>query len=116
MPAYTAPPAPEPEHTSASREINALFIDEGSASPFGRQALPDLTRGLTINNRVLFARDLFNQDTDLLNTTLRTLNSSGSFAAARPVLESLARRFDWVDEGKRETAGEFIELVRRRYA
>jgi len=76
----------------------------------------DLTRALTINNRVLFSRDLFGDDNELLNTTLRTLNSSGSFAAAQPVLESIARRFDWSEETKVETAREFIELVRRRYA
>lgn len=86
------------------------------ASPFGRQPVSDLTRALTINNRVLFSKDLFGDDNELLNTTLRTLNSSGSIAAAQPVMASLARRFEWAEESKKETAREFIELVRRRYA
>lgn len=111
------PPPPAPAPTPASSgDAAALFADEGPASPFGRQSLTDLTRALTINNRVLFSRDLFGDDNELLNTTLRTLNTSGSFAAARPVLESIARRFDWSEETKVETAREFIELVRRRYA
>lgn len=111
------PPPPAPTPTPASSgDAAALFADEGPASPFGRQPLADLTRALTINNRVLFSRDLFGDDNELLNTTLRTLNTSGSFAAARPVLESIARRFDWSEETKVETAREFIELVRRRYA
>lgn len=108
------PPTPTP--APASGNLKELFTEDASASPFGRQPLADLTKALTINNRVLFSRDLFGGDNDLLNTTLRTLNSSGAMVAAQPVLESLARRFDWLDEAKSETAREFIELVRRRYA
>lgn len=116
-PAPAPPPAPTPAPAPASSgDAAGLFADEGPASPFGRQSITDLTRALTINNRVLFSRDLFGDDNELLNTTLRTLNTSGSFAAARPVLESIARRFDWSEETKVETAREFIELVRRRYA
>lgn len=113
-PSPTPPPAPTPPPPADSK-LTELFA-EGDATPFGRQPLADLTRALTINNRVLFTRDLFGGDGELLNTSLRTLNASGSLAAARPVLESMARRFDWAEEQKRETAREFIELVRRRYA
>ncbi|MEM9526719.1 MAG: hypothetical protein AAGA31_08935 [Bacteroidota bacterium] len=112
------PPAPRPAPAaSSSPEIAALFTDDGAAatSRFGRQPLSDLTKGLGINSRILFAKDLFGNDNDLLNTTLRTLNASGSLAAAQPVLESLARRYNWTDAEKVETAQEFIELVRRRY-
>jgi len=116
-PAPSPPPSPPVAPAPAgSTKVGGLFVDEGPTSPFGRQAVKDLTRALTINNRVLFSRDLFGDDNELLNTTLRTLNSSGSFAAAQPVLESIARRFDWSEETKVETAREFIELVRRRYA
>jgi hypothetical protein len=113
------PPAPAPIpiiSRSLSPVLKELFGEDDLASPFGRQHIADLTRALTINNRVLFSKDLFGDDNDLLNTTLRTLNSSGSIAAAQPVMESLARRFEWGEESKKETAREFIELVRRRYA
>lgn len=115
-PVPAAAPTPPPMATGASKAVKDLFAEEATAKPFGRQPLADLTRALTINNRVLFSRDLFGNDNELLNTTLRTLNTSGSIAAAQPVLESLARRFEWTEEGKKETATEFIELVRRRYA
>lgn len=95
--------------------MRALFTEDTAAGRFGRQPLADLTKALTINNRILFSRDLFGDDNDLLNTSLRTLNTAGSFSAAQPVLESMARRFNWTEEGKVETALEFIELVRRRY-
>jgi len=109
-------PAPRPAPAPASSNLKELFAEDGIASPFGRQSVRDLTKALTINNRVLFSRDLFGGDNELLNTSLRTLNDSGAMAAARPVLESLARRFEWPEEAKKETAREFIELVRRRYA
>lgn len=117
----TSPPSPTPPpaptiNTAASGDIKKLFVGDPHANPFGRQPLKDLTKSLTINNRALFTRDLFGGDNDLLNTTLSTLNTSGSIAVAQPVLESLARSFEWTKEGKKETAREFIELVRRRYA
>lgn len=96
-------------------KLKALFAEDDHGNPFGPQPLKDLTRALTINNRVLFSKDLFGDDNELLNTTLRTLNASGAMAAAQPVLASLARRFDWAEEDKAETAREFIALVRRRY-
>lgn len=95
--------------------MRALFADDGPSSRFGRQPIKDLNKGLTINTRILFSRELFGNDNDLLNTSLRTLNTSGSFAAAQPVLETMARRFEWPAESRVETAREFIELVRRRY-
>ncbi|MTB50712.1 hypothetical protein [Lewinella sp. W8] len=116
-PAPTPPPAPAP--SSASREITALFSQDGGshlAAKLGSQSVDDLTRALSINSRLLYTKELFGDDNDLLNTTLRTLNSSGSLQAARPVLESLAKRFDWTLEERRETALEFIDLIRRRYA
>lgn len=115
-------PAPIPPTASAgsvSKEIAELFSQPGGsdlAARLGSQSLDDLTRALSINSRLLYTKALFGDDNDLLNTTLRTLNGSGSLQAARPVLESLAKRFDWTQEERRETALEFIDLVRRRYA
>ncbi len=118
-PKPTPPPAPKPVAppvvTTPGADVRALFTEDTAAGRFGRQPLADLTKALTINNRILFSKDLFGNDNDLLNTSLRTLNTSGSFAAAQPVLESMARRFHWTEEDKAETAKEFIELVRRRY-
>jgi len=111
--APTPPPPPSPSSTGAA-DLAPLFAEDATTtSRFGRQPLQDLTKGLGINSRILFTKDLFGEDNELLNTTLRTLNVSGSMAAARP---SLARRYDWTTEEKQETAKEFIELVRRRYA
>lgn len=121
VPAPEPPPAPvssppSPPPSEPAPEFAELFADSAATGRFGRQPLDDLQQALTINNRILFSRNLFGDDNELLTTSLQTLNSVGSFTAARPLLESIARRFAWDAEEKQETAKEFIELVRRRYA
>ena len=128
VPRAPVPPPPAPSLTAnvatvapspASPEIEELLAEQSGAdlaARLGRQPISDLTRALTINNRVQFARDLFGGNTELLNTVLRDLNARGSMAAARPVIVDLAQRHDWADDGRRAAAREFIELVRRRYA
>ncbi len=120
----TPPAAPPVKPTSTptstttgegGKDIDEL-LDAGAATGrFGRQPISDLTRALSINNRILFTKDLFGGDNQLLNTTLQQLNAFDSLAEAKPLLRSLVRRFDWLGEGKQETARDFILLVRRRY-
>lgn len=98
-------------------EIEALFEQEdGTGSPLMRQKVNDLTRALSINNRVLFANKLFGNDNEALNVALRDLNLKGSIEYARPTLANLASRHHWAESQRQETAREFIDLVRRRYA
>ena len=114
-PARPPQPKPAPADPAEEQAIDALFEEQGATGRFGRQPLNDLTRALSINNRILFTRDLFGGDNELLNTTLQQLNNSGSMREARPLLHSLVRRFDWLGEARQDSAREFIELVRRKY-
>ncbi|NJC26693.1 hypothetical protein [Neolewinella antarctica] len=97
------------------KKLKVLFESRGPTSRFGRQPISDLTRALSINNRILFSRDLFGNDNEMLNTTLAQLNTCQDLADAKPLVTSLARRFNWTEEKRMETAQEFIEIVRRRY-
>ena len=111
-----APPQPAPE-PAGSPEIEALFNDvKGFGNSAMRQRVPDLTRALSINNRVLFQKKLFGNDGEALNLALRDLNLKGSMEYAKPTLVKLADRHRWADDDQRETAREFIDLVSRRYA
>ncbi len=119
-PEYTRPapnppqPAPRP---NASPEVEALFKENENAGLSRRiqQKVSDLTRALSINNRVLFSNKLFASN-DELNAALKELNLKGSFANAKSQLIDLAQLHHWADEDRQETAREFIDLVRRRYA
>ncbi|NJB87171.1 hypothetical protein GGR26_002948 [Lewinella marina] len=113
-------PSPEPAvaERKASPDVEALFREDeenGLTNRLMRQRVTDLTRSLSINNRVLFSNKLFDGNEDL-NAALKDLNLRGSFANAKPLLADLARQHQWTHEDRQETAREFIDLVRRRYA
>jgi hypothetical protein len=123
------PPPPAPSltaHTAHVRpaesldpEIAELFEQEtnaGMPSRLMRQRTTDLTRALSINNRVLFTNKLFGGNNEELNRQLKELNLKGSMANARPQLIELARQHGWQQADRKEVAREFIDLVRRRYA
>ena len=114
-----APNPPQPGPTAnTSPEVEKLFAenDEGGLNnKLMRQRVTDLTRSLSINNRVLFSNKLFGGNEEL-NAALKDLNLKGSFSNARPTLVDLAQQHRWAEEDRRETAREFIDLVRRRYA
>ena len=108
-----------PQPMTVAPDIEELFerSDEGDlAARLSRQPIRDLTRAMTINNRVMFSKVLFDGQGEEMNRVLQQLNGLSSMDAARPVLVDLAQRHAWVDEGKKSSAREFIELVSRRYA
>ncbi|MCP9237420.1 hypothetical protein [Lewinella sp. JB7] len=110
------PPQPAPQ-PNLSPDVDALFKEVEANGFSNRRMQPkvnDLTRALSINNRVLFSNTLFGNN-DELNQALKELNLKGSFANARPQLADLAQHHHWTDEDRQETAREFIDLVRRRY-
>lgn len=131
--AVTPPPPPPPVIEpvaapvvpSASREVRAvnakvaqLFAQPATkelSERLAQQPLKDLTRALTINNRVQYANTLFGGNSELMNSVLLRLNQLDSMARARPDLEELALEFGWIEEEKKPVAQDFIKLVNRRY-
>lgn len=103
---------------SSDPRIRALF-DEKQARELSEklslQPLRDLTKGLSINDRLLYTNDLFNKDSNLFNAALRQLNDMSGMSEARPFLEEQAARYNWTDGEKADVAMDFIKHVRRRY-
>lgn len=125
-PAPVAPkPAPAPKVAKEVRstvkvppKIAALFSPPEMKELSDRLAqtpIKDLTRALTINNRVQFANVLFGGNSDLMNSVLKRLNGLGSLAAAKPVLVDLAGEHNWTEAEIAPVAKDFIKLVSRRY-
>lgn len=79
------------------------------------QPIKDLTKALSINDRLLYTNDLYNKETDTFNAALRDLNGAADMEAARALLEQQAAQYGWQDKEKADTAREFIKLVRRRH-
>ena len=113
-----APPQPSPA-ANVSPKVAALFQEADDSASIGNRLVShrvtDLNRSLSINNRVLFSKKLFRSN-DELNEALKALNLKGSMDNAKPMLMDLAQQHHWAEEERQETAREFIDLVRRRYA
>ncbi len=75
----------------------------------------DLTKELAINDRLLYANDLFGENHQELTKALSALNAMNSLDDAKPHLVQLANQYDWLDKEKRGVARSFIKLIRRRY-
>jgi hypothetical protein len=75
----------------------------------------DLTKAISINEKILTCNELFKKDKTRFNDALKTLNGFTSFSEARPYLASLANEFGWDKKTRKKKAQVFIKLVRRRY-
>ena len=125
---YTPPPAtPTPTYQAdelpernivENDEYEELFelpaakelSDRLSSTP-----IRDLTKAISINEKILTCNELFKKDNTRFNDALTTLNGFTSFSEARPYLASLANEFGWDKKTRKKKAQVFIKLVRRRY-
>jgi hypothetical protein len=77
---------------------------------FQTKPIDDLRRGIGINDRFYFTRELFNGNAELMNQTLDQLNQMQDLKSAESFLET---NFTW--EGNNEAVRAFNEIVRRRF-
>jgi hypothetical protein len=111
-------PAPEPVYEKPGAAIESLFKQGSSkelSDRLGDSRIDDLTKAMAINDRLLFANDLFGKDMRGMMDTLQELNRLRSMDEAKPLLVQLAQRYDWTEEDREDTARSFIKLVRRKY-
>lgn len=77
--------------------------------------ISDLTRAMSINDKLLYVNELFDRDIEAFNETLKVLNRFDSLNDAKGLLSNLAERYDWLNGEKIDISRDFIKLVRRRY-
>lgn len=113
------PPREEPAPSLPDHSELQLLFEQRKATELSEKLsespIADLTRAMSINDRLLFMNQLFAKDMNQLDETLRQLNRFGNMEEAKPLLFDLAQRHDWLDEEKQDTAKTFIKMVRRRY-
>jgi len=125
---YKAPPvAPAPTYRADERPASVPVESDDYEELFEMPAtkelsdrlsstpVKDLTRAISINEKILTCNELFGKDKTRFNDALKTLNGFGSFTEARPYLASLANEFGWDQKEAKKKAQVFIKLVRRRY-
>lgn len=119
-----AQPKPEPRaqlktaSVPSSGKVAELFSFKEAkelSEKLSQRPVTDLTKALTINDRLLFQNDLFGKNNAAMNDSLSLLNKFNSFEEAKSLLANLATQYEWTDEEKSDTAKAFIQLVRRRY-
>ncbi|MEQ9412661.1 MAG: hypothetical protein RIF39_02450 [Cyclobacteriaceae bacterium] len=76
------------------------------------QRIPDLQNRLTINQKFMFTKMLFNGDFDLFNNAITKIDSLGSLDEATSFLDS--HYSNWDKES--EEYEEFMEMVTKRFA
>lgn len=101
-------PTPVPE---AREESNILFDDQKEAvSQFKTSPLKSLKEGLSLNDRYLFQRELFDNDKSRLDDTVAALDRLSNIKDAVDYMKS---NFKWT---KNEASEKFVQLVKRRFS
>ncbi len=123
------PADPEPDHEAIMRTIEAFANKKPSPAASGDQwseketigdraastSLNDIRKAMGLNERFLYANELFQGDMSAFTKAVEELNHLDSLADAEKMMEEeLAIRFQWDDENDAVTA--FKTLVSRRFA
>ncbi len=130
-PVYVAPlveqPKPQPKPIEVTRtvapkvsaSISALFDEVSSnelSDRLSNQLVADLTRGLGLNDKLLYQNNLFSNNKAAFDEVLKDINAMSSFDSARAFVTDIADRYSWdATEEKKKIARDFIRYMRRRF-
>ena len=101
-------PQPAPEPTPAPTPTPTPEPISPKAAVYGK-AVSDIRQAISIGDRFLFQRELFGQDTELMQRTLTELNALGSFDEAMNYIS----RFGWDPESN--SYQQFLVTLHRRF-
>jgi hypothetical protein len=80
---------------------------------FSHQPLASLKDAFSLNDRYLFANELFKKDMALFNETIKAIDSCGSLINAQEHLNSIKTNLNWDNES--DCVVTFYQLVERRF-
>lgn len=118
----TPKPTPAPPKvvttTTTTEEQEGLFEFKAAkelSEKLSERPIRDLTKAFALNDKLLYANELFGKELVIFNEAIRQLNSYSSFDEAKGYLSQLANKYHWTKGGKAKLAKSFIKLIRRRY-
>lgn len=111
-------PTPEPvqevaQETVTSDNSASQPAKEAVADKLHRMVVTDLNSAIGINERYLYANQLFNNDMKLYNSAITDLNNCAHYQDAESLLTQYAETYQWDDENMH--VQEFRQLIERRY-
>jgi len=97
------------ESVSAQRSLNDLIGGDHTEDAYTNRPLKSIREGISLNDRYLFVRELFENSNDKFNETVETLDRAENIQEAVHFLKS---NYKW---NKSETSQKFLSLVKRRF-
>ena len=79
-----------------------------------KPSIQDLTKAIGLNDKFLFANDLFEGNMQEYNIAIQQLNGAGSLESAMDYFSNLQQLYEWDIE--KETVKQLVDLVDRRYS
>ena len=79
-----------------------------------KPSIQDLTKAIGLNDKFLFANDLFEGNMQEYNIAIQQLNGAGSLESAMDYFSNLQQLYEW--DMEKETVKQLIDLVDRRYS
>lgn len=116
------PPAPVPEPiptTVTSTKHDQLFEFKAAkelSEKLSQRPIRDLTKAFSLNDKLLYANELFGKELVVFNEEVRKINDLKSFDEAKNYLAQLADKFSWSSKSKVPMAKQFVLLVKRRFS
>lgn len=119
----TPPPVPTPKPTPVAapvdKKVNETLFEFKAArelsEKLSERPIKDLTKAFALNDKLLYANELFGRELVVFNEVTRKLNTLSDFNTAKVYLAQLAEKFKWTEPNKVSIAKDFVKLVRRRF-
>ena len=98
------------QRISAQKAASATITEQA-----GTQAITNLKQAITLNDKLLYIKDLFNGYSLAYSEAIEILNRFNSFEEANRFLtKNYTVKNNW--DSKPDTANKFFELLKRRYS
>lgn len=115
QPGSTPPSGSTPEAKDLERLFSFPKAKELSEK-LAEQPIADLRKAISLNDRLLYTRELFGADQMAFDHSIQALNALLDFNQAKAFfMEQCVSRFGWTDPRRFDLAKKFISLARRRY-
>ncbi len=118
---HTTPQTPlsPPSSGGNAPAVELLFTFKEAkelSEKLANQPIADLRKALSLNDRLLYTRELFAGDQQAFEHTVNTVNTAPGFEHAKHFLiGQCVNTFGWTDKARVELAKKFVALVRRRH-
>lgn len=85
-----------------------------SSNKIQKPSIQDLTKAIGLNDKFLFANELFEGSMQEYNIAIQQLNGAGSLESAMDYFSTLQQLYEW--DMEKETIKQLLDLVDRRYS